>query len=78
MPSSFRGTQMDDKAVPTGPEAVFGLLVLIQEMVAQVRSSSVGYRDEAIKLGFSPTAAEQMAVLYHMHCMNMVMKAVAR
>lgn len=49
-------------------------LVLVQEVTAPVLEATDGYRQACLDHGYSPTAAEQMAVDYHRQLVMTVMR----
>ncbi len=50
-------------------------LILLREVTAPVLEATDGYRQACLDHGYSPTAAEQMAVDYHRQLVMTVMRA---
>lgn len=57
---------------PTQSELVSRALLELGESVAQVQEAVVGYRAQCEARGFSPTAAEAMALEYHSELMRLL------
>lgn len=57
-------------------DAVFGLMASMHNAFEELPSASVAYKNLCVAAGFSEGTAEQMALLYHNHLMNMMMKTM--